>query len=428
MRLLPARLREDARLRRAFAAGLLLAALVAAWALTGRAAASSAETVTLKREDLIVTVEAQGDLDAVRSSLIGPIALPNLWQYKIAFMAGESAFVKKGETILSFDTSNLQMELQKRQVDHEVAVKSLEKRKTDLEIELRDLVLQLAEAESRLKRAGLKADRPAELAEALELKIARLDRELAEKEVVALRARLEGARGSAEADIEGFAGRRDRAAERIRELNESIAKMTITAPQEGIIIYEVSREGQKKKVGDTAWMAEKILKLPDLSEMMGRAEVDEADAGRLASGQRAVIRLDALPDTEFTGRLAILGRVVQVQSAENPRRVFRIEISLDRTDSERMRPGMRFIADVEVLRIPDTLVAPLEAVFLRDGGPVVFRRSGGRTVETPVRLGRRNARQVEIIEGASEGDHLSTIDPAAAGAKMARRAGGRPDA
>jgi hypothetical protein len=52
-------------------------------------------------------------------------------------------------------------------------------------------------------------------------------------------------------------------------------------------------------------------------------------------------------------------------------------------------------------------------VFLRDGGPVVWARRGLGWTEVPVRLGRSNRRQVEILSGVAEGDRLSATDLAA---------------
>jgi HlyD family secretion protein len=372
------------------------------------------ETAAVHREDLALTVQASGELDAVRSSEIGPIPAAEIWNYKISMIAPESRQVRKDEPILGFDTTSLQEDLLKRQDEYDSSVKELEKRNVDLTIQLKDLDLQLAEAESRLRKQELKAEAPDALVEARDLRLARLDFDLARKEVASLRVKIEGTRLSGEADQEALAGKRDRAAARIREIQESIARMTIKAPQDGIVIYNADWQGDKKKVGDTVWRAEKVLKIPDLSEMMGKAEVDEADAGRLAIGQPAVIRLDALPDSEFAGGIRSIGRVVQRKRNEN-QKVNPVELSIDRTDPQRMRPGMRFRAEIEIERVSGALVASRDTVFLHESGAVVFKRSGRRFVETPVKIGRRNAKLVEILEGAVEGDLLARRDLSAAG-------------
>jgi multidrug efflux pump subunit AcrA (membrane-fusion protein) len=88
-----------------------------------------------------------------------------------------------------------------------------------------------------------------------------------------------------------------------------------------------------------------------------------------------------------------------------------------------MRPAMRFRGEIETGRTPGLLLAPREAVFLREGRPVVWVRRVMRWKEVPVRLGRSNRRQVEVVSGLAEGDRLSPIDLAAPTAE-ARRASG----
>jgi multidrug efflux pump subunit AcrA (membrane-fusion protein) len=74
---------------------------------------------------------------------------------------------------------------------------------------------------------------------------------------------------------------------------------------------------------------------------------------------------------------------------------------------------MRFRADVEVDRLSDVLVVPLESVRPQASGPVVYRRRGGAWVETPVELGARNATHAEVRGGLEEGDRIARRPPEA---------------
>jgi cobalt-zinc-cadmium efflux system membrane fusion protein len=160
--------------------------------------------------------------------------------------------------------------------------------------------------------------------------------------------------------------------------------------------------------------------------MMGRADVDEPEAGSLRTGDPVTIHLDALPDAAFEGRLSSIGRVVQQASRGSALKVYKVEFSLDRTEPARMRPGMRLRAEIEVERIPGALVVRQEAITLRPSGPVLFVRVASGFDERPVRLGRRNARLVEILEGAAEGEIVALQDPSRASAPSSGRPGGPP--
>src|SRR6185295_5284639 len=131
-----------------------------------------------------------------------------------------------------------------------------------------------------------------------------------------------------------------------------------TAPGVGTVVYVDTGEGEKKKVGDSCWRGQSVLEIPDLRSMRADGEIDEADAGRLSVGQRVTLRLDAHPDDAFTGRVRSIGGSVRSRSDSNPLKVVKLEIDLDRTDPQRMRPGMRFTGTVEIERAARVLVAP----------------------------------------------------------------------
>ncbi|MEA2604187.1 MAG: rane fusion protein macrolide-specific efflux system [Acidobacteriota bacterium] len=405
------------RIARFAAGGALLAAVVVVlWLIAGRAGASPAGGwVEVRREDLVIGVPISGTLSSTQAVSIGPPQVEEIWDYKISFMAPEGAAVKTGEPVLGFDTSELQQKLQDKMAERESAQKELEKRQTNFELSHRDAVLQLAEAEARQRRATLKVDVPAELVAAKELAKSRQDLELANREIAYLKEkmRLEDFQGKTE--IDALAKRRDRAAARVQEMEDAIRRMTVPAPRDGTVVYVATDSGEKKKIGDSCWRGQSVLEIPDLRRMQADGEIDEADAGRVAPGQRVTLRLDSHPDDVFTGRVRLIGGTVRSHSEANPLKVVRLEIDLDRTDPQLMRPGMRFLGTVEIERAPRVLVAPAEAVFTHSQGPVAYRRSRWGSEEVRPVLGRRNDRLVEIRGGLSPGDMISRRDLTEAG-------------
>lgn len=395
-----------------FAAGgaVLVGLAVALWLVAGRASASgSGDWVEVRRDDLVVGVPVAGTLSSVQSVRLGPPQISQIWDFKISFLAPEGIQVKPGQPVLGFDTSELERQLLDKQAERDSAQKELEKKQTDLEIARRDQELQLAEAQARLRKASLKVDVPADLVAAKELANSRADLDLARREVSYLKdhLRLEASQGKTETDA--LARKRDRAADRVKEMEDAIARMTVKAPRAGTLVYIANDEGEKKKVGDPVWRGQTVIEIPDLGHLAADGEIDEADAGRVAVGQRITFRLDAHPDDLFTGTVRAIGGSVRAKSEVNPLKVVRLSLDIDRTDPQRMRPGMRFLGTVEIER-SKTLVAPLEAVFNRPDGPVVYRKAGWRSEEIHPVLGARNDRQVEIRSGLKPGDRISRRD------------------
>jgi HlyD family secretion protein len=141
--------------------------------------------------------------------------------------------------------------------------------------------------------------------------------------------------------------------------------------------------------------------------MKAEGEVDEVDAGRVAIGQRVTLRLDAHPDEEFHGTITSAGRTVQrKRGTQDPLKVLRVDIRLDKTDPAKMRPGMRFQGTIELGRVKNAVLIPREAVFLGPNGPFANRRGALKVEQIPLRLGGENDKFIEVLRGLDAGDRV----------------------
>ena len=158
------------------------------------------------------------------------------------------------------------------------------------------------------------------------------------------RSRADLAQRADAAELAALGEQHRRAEERVAEIKAYIARVSMTAPRDGIVIYCANRDGVKKKIGDGAWRAEKVVETDDVTVMMARGQVDEADSARVAAGQHVTLRLDAHPDEEFAGHIDSIAKIVQRQSSKNPLKVMQLEIAFEKTEPHIMLPGMRFAA------------------------------------------------------------------------------------
>lgn len=394
--------------RAAFAMGVVgAAALLWVGLVRDPGAGEEGGWAVVRRGDLVLGAELTGTLEAVDSDLLGPPQIPQMWNYKLAYLAPEGAEVAAGTPVVRFDASDLERKLLEKEAERDSAEKELEKKRTDLERKRRDAELELAEARADLKRLELQVDVPPELQKGNEVESLRIDTELATKKVAYLERKADFDRREGKAEQAALEEKRNRAAGRVEEIRGYIRRMTVTAPRAGTVIYVANSRGDKKKPGDQVWQQEKVVEIPDLSRMRVEAEVDEADAGKVAPGQRVSLRLDAHPDLEYTGRVAKIHRTVKRKSRTNPLKVVRLDVALDRTDEQRMRPGMRVRGRVEIERVPDVLLVPAEAVFATASGPLAFRRGFWGEEEVHPTLGRRNGSLVEVVAGLRAGDRLA---------------------
>ena len=365
--------------------------------------------VEVKRADLVLSVDVEGELAAVRSKEIGvpPVAEVD---FKIAFLAPEGQQVTKGQSVLRLDTEMLERQLAEKRAELQEAQKKVEQKQIELGMKLLDLEQQAAQARADLGRAQLKVDVPAEVQQRIELEKARLDKRGRERDLQNLDAEGRVTQALTGAELASLRQQRDRAAGRVAALEVAIDKMNIRAPQEGIVVYRPNWRDEKKKVGDSVWFGEVVLAIPDLTEMKGDAFVDEADGGPVREGQKVTLRLEARSDFDLTGKVAKIARTVRQRTWRTPLKGYRVEVALEKTDPTFMRPAMRFRGEVETGRVAGVLLVPREVVFLRDSGPVVWARRALGWSQVEVKLGRSNRKQVEVLAGVKEGDRLSPLD------------------
>ena len=383
---------------------LSLAVLAAAWLAYSAFGGEAGSWLTVQRRNFVVGVPTEGELRAIDSVLIGPPSLEEVWRFTISMIGPDGGEVEAGQPVLGFDTTELRQRLQQATADADSAEKKLEKASTDFDIERRQLEVRVEEAEARLRRAELGSGVSSEVVAASELLVARIDQRLARLEIESLESSRQQLASRQRLDLASLQSQLEQSSRLEARLADGIEQMTVTAPRSGTLIVKTDWRQEKKEVGDQVWRADKVLEIPDLRAMEASAEVDEAAAGRLEIGQSATLRLDAYPDREYRARITHIRRVVQRRSRNSPARVVKLTLGLEATDTDRMRPGMRFRGTIAVETSTATLTVPRTAVYFDLEGPYVLVKTAfGRRQVRPL-LGRINADLVEVLDGLDEGD------------------------
>jgi HlyD family secretion protein len=353
---------------------------------------------------LLVSVDVSGTINAVDSQSVGPPPVPDMWNFKVAMMAPEGESVAEGTPVLAFDPSELSRRLDEKIAERDAAAIQLELKISGTRVARQDERLAIAQAESELRKARVKADAPAGITAVIELEKARRDLELAERNVEYLRHKSKSTARRDEADVDAWRSKRDRAENRVKQLQAAIEQMTVLAPRAGTTVIPTDSDGTKKKVGDSAWRAESVLQIVSLDEMMARGEIDEVDISRVAVGQPVSLRLEAQTDLEIRGKVEKISHTVARTSRDNPLKIAKLDLSIVEAGGVKLRPGMRFRGKVETERHEGVLLLPLAAVVPTADGPVVYRRTADGIEPVVVELGPRNAEQVVVASGLGQGD------------------------
>ncbi|MEM8993886.1 MAG: HlyD family efflux transporter periplasmic adaptor subunit [Acidobacteriota bacterium] len=360
----------------------------------------------VERRDLVTGVDIEGELEAIESATVAPPSVPNVWQYKISFLATDGAEVQAGQPVIGFDTTQLRQQLEQLSSQRDTAAAELEKTVADLRQEESDLELSLSEAEARLRKANFTLDVPADVTARRELEKSRIDRDIAQLEIDHLKADLEHLERRRQNEIRSLTGMRDLAASKFEEVQAAVAAMNVKAPRAGTVILRSDWRGDKPKVGDQMWRGRTVLEIPDLKRLRATVNISEADIGRVEPGQAVTFRLDAYPDLEYQATVARIRRAVQPRSPSDRRKIVKAQLELEETDGERMRPGMRLRGTIEVERLEARIAVPQDAVYQDAGGAYVqVRGLFGADRRTP-ELGRRDGDYFEVLAGLDEGDRV----------------------
>ncbi|HKY33477.1 MAG TPA: efflux RND transporter periplasmic adaptor subunit [Candidatus Polarisedimenticolia bacterium] len=390
---------------------MVVAPAVSAVALAGAAAvwwASTGDdapgTARVKREDFRVMVDATGTLETAVAYEIGPPSVPDFWEYNLTWMIPEGSRVKQGDIIARFDATLIEDRLREHRATRETAVQEKEKEERNLEVSLKQLRLDLVKAEGELEKMDIEVAVPEELRSSIEVEQTRLKRELAQRRVDFLREKIEFQKSLVASKLELLDVKRTMAEGKIAYHEAALKRFNVAAPVDGLVMYIPKRNGDRWEVGEGVWMLAKIMKVADIATLRVEADVLEVDSARIAVGQPAEVRVDALPQMKIPTQVSEIGRMVHEKSVQDPSKVFDAILPLDGIPTDALRPGMGIHVQIEASLIPGALTVPLEAIKVSDAGPYVQVEDGSGPQRRSVTLGGRNKERVVVESGLREGE------------------------
>ncbi len=329
--------------------------------------------------EFVIKLPATGELKATNS--VNIIAPSVQFPLEITRLAPEGSFVKKGDVLVEFEKRETQKAFVDAYAEYRKAVQEVAKKKAIIEAERKALEVDLIKAQFALEKAKVAAQVDESLVSKIELLRAKLDAEQAAAELEQIKKRIESREKEWAADLAIIEVAKDKAEGTMSLARRNLEAMTIRAPIDGIVIYAETWRGSgmgKVQVGDRVWPGFKIIELPDLSKMEVLAQVNEADAGMLRIGQEAVVRIDAYPGPEFTGKITKIASLAKKKEFNSPIKVIEATVSLDETVPAIMKPGLSAKVDIFAEQLGEVLSVPQEAVFEKNGRSIVYLMNGNK--------------------------------------------------
>src|SRR5690554_4124570 len=361
--------------------------------------------VPVKSGNFTVEITTTGELKAQRSvQVMGPIRARQFRvnQLTIERMVDEGTVVSEGEFIASLDKSELFGRVADAQINLDQELAQYEQVQLDTSLILRQERDNILNLEYNVEEQQLILDQ-SQYEPPATIKQNEYNYQKAVRD-------LQQARENYKIKIKQQMARMAERAARLREEQQQFTQMqdllqefTITAPQDGMVIYETNWNGSKIAEGSqiSAWNPV-VATLPDLTSMQSVTYINEVDIRKVQPGQYVSIGLDAFPEKTLTGRVTKVANVGQ-QRPNSDAKVFEVIILVNESDPL-LRPAMTTSNSIVAERLNDVIYVPLEAIHVENDSINYVHKSNGTKQE--VKLGLANNNEVVVEIGLKAGDNV----------------------
>lgn len=207
----------------------------------------------------------------------------------------------------------------------------------------------------------------------------------------------------------------DVAAAGVKAAKQAVAATRLTAPVAGTVAAVDVSKGDAVQAGTT------VITLLPTGDYEVTASFAEADATKLAVGQKATVTFDALANATATGTVA---QVDLIPTTGNNVTSYGATITLD-SAPDGLKQGMSASVVVTTNEASDVLWVPSAAVTTAGGQSTVTVRANGVDTVTPVTVGLVGDSGTEVTSGLTAGQQV-VISTSGAGGGSGFPTGGFP--
>lgn len=365
------------------AAGTIVVLAVVAWIFSGGKKKEEVSFVTEKvaKANIQNSITATGTIEAVTSVTVGTQVSGIVSKLFVDY----NSEVKKGQVIAELDKTNLMSTLNAAKANLLSAKANLQSAKATESYQL-----------SNYNRYKTLYDKG--LVSADDYESARLSYEQAREQANSARQNVTSAQ------------------EEVQRAQTNLGYATITSPIDGVVISKSVEEGQT--VAASFSTPELFTIAKDLTNMQVIADVDEADIGDVAVGERVTFTVDAYPDDTFEGS------VTQVRlQATTTNNVVTYEVVISAPNADlKLKPGLT--ANVTIYTAERQGVTSVSSKALRftptvetvgkiriadcNGKNKVWTLENSTLKAHAVKTGMSDGIRTEITDGIAEGAEIVT--------------------
>jgi HlyD family secretion protein len=400
---------------RGAAAGFLAFALAAAGVTAcARPDSSAMAVLDVKKGDFEIVLPAFGELQAAKSTPIVVSPESRFALQTIAWMAPEYSMVKSGDIVIRLASTELpdllraeEAEVAKLRLEIAQKERQLEKEKADLAGQIAVTAIQRELADVYAARDEMIYSRNKIIEDGIDLDYQKTRERYYEEERKQLEKRVA-------AELQLLQSKLAAHEVKIKQYRDQLSHLELRAPHDGMLIIRRQWNGEKYRVGMTAYSGLKLGELPDLEVMEAKIFVLESEAAGLKEGLPVTLRLDYEPGRPFSGKVAGIDTIAKPLTEDSPLKYFEVKVGLEATEPRLMKPGVQVKASIFVEKLAGVLAVPNQAIVYDGDKAFVLARARGRFQRTPVETGARSLTRTVITQGLSDGAQILLGSPTAA--------------
>lgn len=356
-----------------------------------------------------ILVRADGELTGLQ---ITPVHAPMVktGSLKVAWLADEGQIVEKGETVVVFDQTDAVLTLKQSHNTLDTQDHLIEKQKMEARSRAETLKRDLESTELELDYTQDQIRKDEQIFSRWEIQESIVSAVLARYRKGHLNRKGEVQQDLSQADMRLLQVDRKMAETEMKLARETLSSLEAKAPVGGVVLYQ--RSWTVLEVGSEVWPAQPLMEIADMDRFRGRLFVPENQIRGVQIGKKVQVRLDAFPGENFSGEIDKVDKIARQRHPRDPRKFFLCEARLDvLPDSlEKLNPGMRFSAEIDLGGKSNAVVIPRSAVIKKDSGFVVFVREGDEYLEKKIEIVDSDF-GFHVVEGVAAGTRICLRHP-----------------
>jgi multidrug resistance efflux pump len=373
--------------------------------------AQDVQTTFVKRGNFTEELTEEGTVRAVNSiSINAPNISYRYGSLKITNMIGDGKEVNKGDTVITFDASELKKSIINFQQQLEIANAEFEKLKATQQSEIEDLESELEITQISQKISKINFEQATYESEVTKKEI-NLKLETANIALARAKEQIENRKKIQKEDVFQKNLNIKQLKANLDDANSFLNNLSVISPEPGIAILKDNwMTSQKWQVGDQPYSGTTLIELPDLSAMMAEVKVNEVDISKITPGLTVEIKPDAYSDTVFSGKVIAIANLAQNKDAKSKIKIFPVKIAIN-NKSINLLPGLTVSCKIKIKEMSGVLYVPVESIFKEQGNEFVYVKTSSGYKRKDIKIGAVNTDFVVVKSGLQENEELALADP-----------------